>query len=148
MTRLHIGLVVADLERAKAFYSKLFGEPPVIEKNDYVKWTPENPKVNFTIVDRQDSVEFGAVHFGIEAENATEFEGIVDRLEQATNNLDVQDEAICCYHKSKKVWGVDADAYLWEAFHTYDDHSEYGEDKSSLKAVRDRVKQKYLEEWA
>ncbi len=139
MSRIHISLVVKDLDKAKSFYNALFGEKPVVEKEDYAKWTPEHLPVNFTIVDRQESGQFGAVHFGIEAQDENELSETIARLEQATQEVAYQDEVTCCYHKSKKAWGADADAYLWEAFLTSDQHPEYGEDSLELKSIRERA---------
>ena len=49
MSRIHIGLEVADVEKSTQFYTELFGAEPTLHKSDYAKWMLENPKVNFSI---------------------------------------------------------------------------------------------------
>ena len=142
MSRIHIGLLVNNIAKSKQFYSTLFGEDPVVEKADYAKWTPSKLQVNFTITERQDNDASDAVHFGIEAPDNNELAQIITRLEQATDDLAYEDEAVCCYHKSKKAWGADADAFLWEAFATSGQHDEYGENNQELKSIQERALQR------
>jgi len=117
----------------------VFGAEPVVEREDYVKWTPEHIPMNFTIIDRQENAEFGVVHFGVEAATDEELQDTIARLEQATDKVEREDDAECCYHRSTKAWAVDPDAYLWEVFHTSEEHLEYGEDKWDLKDIRDQA---------
>ncbi|MEO1191029.1 MAG: VOC family protein [Pseudomonadota bacterium] len=139
MSRVHIGLVVKDLKKARHYYSTLFGAEPSVERDDYIKWTPAHIPMNFTIIDRQENAAFGVVHFGIETEDEEELQATIKRLEQATDEVRREDDAECCYHRSKKAWAVDPDAFLWEVFHTSEQHLEYGDDKWDLKEIRDRA---------
>ena len=47
--KLHVSIKVEDFAGALRFYSRLFGQSPVIEKNGYAKWDVDDPAVNFVI---------------------------------------------------------------------------------------------------
>ena len=36
-TRMHVGLNVDDLDEATGFYTKMFGRPPTLRRDGYVK---------------------------------------------------------------------------------------------------------------
>ena len=46
MNRMHIHIDVKDLEQSIAFYSTLFGAPPVVTKGEYAKWILDDPALN------------------------------------------------------------------------------------------------------
>ncbi len=80
MKRLHLHLSVSDLQKSTEFYNQLFGQEPSVEKDDYVKWLLEDPRVNFAISNR--SSKLGFDHLGIQAENAEELGEIKTAIEQ------------------------------------------------------------------
>ena len=47
MKRFHAHVAVRDLSQSIVFYSKLFGQSPSVERNDYAKWMLEDLRVNF-----------------------------------------------------------------------------------------------------
>jgi catechol 2,3-dioxygenase-like lactoylglutathione lyase family enzyme len=118
MTRLHVHIAVADLERNVRFYSTLFGSGPAVLKTDYAKWELAEPAVNFAISSRGGRT--GLDHVGIQTDTETELAEIRARLEQADIAGQAQDDAACCYARSNKYWTQDPQGIAWETFHTLD----------------------------
>src|SRR5438552_12172411 len=50
--RPHISLDVTDLSRSVAFYSALFGQPPIKERPGYAKFSLAEPPLNFSMNER------------------------------------------------------------------------------------------------
>lgn len=126
MKRLHVHLGVAELDRAIAFYSTLFGAAPALVKSDYAKWMLEDPRVNFAIsCGRHDAA--GIEHLGIQVESTDELGEVQARLQAAERPLLEEGETICCYSKSEKSWIADPDGLTWEAFLTTGEATVYGD---------------------
>ena len=115
MKRLHISINVTDLDKSVAFYSKLFGLPPALQKEDYAKWLVDEPCVNFVVERATDS---GLTHAGIETDSAEELTQLYDRF-KAAGPYEHEGMTNCCYHESKKSWTADPDGIAWEAFLTF-----------------------------
>ncbi len=124
MKRLHLHLGVSDLPRAVAFYSELFATAPTVSKPDYAKWRLDDPMVNFALSTR---VEKGLDHLGIDVENDSELDQVRERILRAGAALLEEEEANCCYARSRKHWTADPDGTVWESFLTHDAASNYGE---------------------
>lgn len=89
---MHVGM--KDLERSIQFYSTLFGQKPVKQKADYVKWLLEDPRLNFAISTR--SEEVGVNHVGIQVEHEGELTEITERLKKADLGVYDEGEPSCC----------------------------------------------------
>ena len=63
MKRFHVSLSVSDLGQSKAFYSRMFGAEPTLEREHYVQWELEDPSINFVVEDN--GVDPGVTHLGI-----------------------------------------------------------------------------------
>jgi len=120
MKRLHVSLIVNDLESSKRFYSTLFAADPTVVREDYAKWMVDDPRVNFSIVDgkARGKGEFGIEHLGIQAETAEELAELRDRIASSRGKVEEEGEVTCCYHDSDKTWVEDGQGVAWEAFHT------------------------------
>ncbi len=117
MKRMHVGLTVEDVPAAAAFYTRLFGRPPTLEKPDYAKWMLDDPRVNFSIHSR--GAAPGEVHLGIQAEDEAELEELRGRW-TATGAETLDRNALTCgYQTQDKTWVRDPAGMRWEAFHTY-----------------------------
>ena len=77
MKRVHVGMKVTNLDKAIAFYSRLFGAKPTLQRRNYGKWMLDVPRVNFSI-DTHGDGEPGSAHYGIQAETP---EGLEEMLE-------------------------------------------------------------------
>ncbi|SIN86036.1 Catechol 2,3-dioxygenase [Parasphingorhabdus marina DSM 22363] len=124
MTRFHLNLKVADLEKSREFYSHLFGAEPAVVKPDYVKWMLDDPFINFSI--EPGTGDTGIAHVGLQAENPDELRAIYDRVQDAAGPRFEEGETTCCYASSEKNWTSDPDGVIWEAFHTEGQVTHYG----------------------
>jgi len=126
MKRLHLHVSVPDIEQAVAFYSTLFGAPPVVVKDDYAKWMVEDPRVNLAISTRAQAL--GVDHVGVQVDSADELGELAMRLKAAGEVTFDQEATICCYAKSDKSWITDPAGVRWETFYTHGEATSYGED--------------------
>jgi catechol 2,3-dioxygenase-like lactoylglutathione lyase family enzyme len=134
MKRLHVHVSVDDLAASTRFYSTLFAAAPTVVKDDYVKWTLDDPRVNFAI-STQAGRAAGISHLGIQAEDETELAEVYDRLSRAERPIVEAAATTCCYAKSDKQWIADPQGVPWETFFTYGESTVYGE--GSLTRLRE-----------
>jgi catechol 2,3-dioxygenase-like lactoylglutathione lyase family enzyme len=132
MSRFHMHVAVSDLERSTRFYNAIFGAEPTIIKDDYVKWSLEDPRINFAISSR--GRKTGLDHVGIQTESSEELAALQARLEAADINGAPQTDAACCYARSDKYWSVDPQGIAWEAFHTLDSIPTFSEGAEKVRA--------------
>jgi len=126
MKRFHVHVAVDDLEAGVRFYSALFAHQPSVLKDDYAKWSLEDPRVNFAISQRGRAPRLD--HLGIQVESDAELQEMRDRLAQAQLPSVEQAGAVCCYARSDKHWTVDPAGVPWESFHSLEDAAVYGPD--------------------
>ena len=129
MKRIHIHLSVEDLQDSIRFYTVLFGSEPAVEKDDYAKWSMDDPSVNFAISNKG-ACQRGLDHVGIQAENDDELQELHIRLSDANYATMEQKRAKCCYAESDKHWASDPDGIKWEVFHTVREVEVYGNDRA------------------
>ena len=130
MKRLHVHTRVGELAPAVAFYSAVFGAPPVVRKDDYAKWRLDDPRLNFAISARGGTP--GVDHLGLEFETSAEMEAFAAGLAPAGIAGRPSKNTTCCYAKSDKVWLSDPDGLAWETFATHGSSEVYGEDDVDL----------------
>jgi hypothetical protein len=131
MKKLHIHVSVPELLESIQFYNSLFGCKPSKQKSDYAKWELEEPRVNFAISTRSQTI--GLDHLGIQVDDTSEIKEINQRLEQASQVTGEINQGTCCYSESSKSWTVDKAGIAWESFKTMKDAEVYG--ASSLSAA-------------
>lgn len=134
MKRLHVNILVEDLQKSIDFYSALFASQPTKQKADYAKWMLDDPHVNFAIT-KNALGGSGIEHLGIEAESAGELQELYQRVDQAQMSMKDEGETVCCYAQSTKGWVEDPQKVSWELFHTQGDvetfHGEGGKKESA-----------------
>ena len=116
MKRFHVHVAVDDLDRGIAFYSKLFGAQPTVQKSDYAKWMVDDPRINFAISSRGGTP--GVNHLGFQLDSDEEFRAMHEQLAAADAGLVEEVGANCCYAKSDKYWVTDPAGVAWETYHT------------------------------
>lgn len=126
MKRFHVNVSVGDLERSIEFYRTLFGEEPVLVKDDYAKWMLDDPRVNFAISLSEGAR--GVNHVGLQADTTEELGDIQARLREARETTLDQPDAECCYARSSKTWVRDPDDLRWENFVTHEQIEAFGGD--------------------
>jgi catechol 2,3-dioxygenase-like lactoylglutathione lyase family enzyme len=128
MKRMHVHVSVENLEESIRFYSALFNAQPVVAKDDYAKWMLDDPRVNFAISQRGQSL--GVDHLGIQVESDEELAELNARLDAAALPKEAQLGTACCYAKSDKYWTVDPQGVAWEAYRTLDAIPTFGESRA------------------
>jgi len=115
--RPHIGLATRDIDRAVAFYSRLFEQPPTKLRPGYAKFEVHEPPINLSL-NLTDHVpeQVSPAHFGIQVKSTDEV--LAARLRMKTGGFGVRDEqqVTCCYAVQDKVWIPDPDGHQWEVF--------------------------------
>lgn len=119
MNRIHVHLNVRDLEKARRFYTAMFGAGPTVAKPDYLKWRLDDPAVNLSVV--ADEAGAGLMHLGLDCDSAESLDAIAGRLALAGMNAVPEAGANCCYARSDKQWLKDPADVTWEAFHTFEE---------------------------
>ena len=127
MKRFHIHVGVKDIETSVQFYSTLFGQQPMKQKEDYAKWLLEDPRLNFAISTR--SGDLGVNHLGIQVEETAELEEITERLKKADLGVYDEGEVTCCYAESNKAWVKDPSGVAWEAYQNMADADIFSDGK-------------------
>ncbi len=134
MKRFHAHVAVENIKTSIDFYSKLFGQQPTKQQDDYAKWMLEDPRVNFAISARGDAV--GVNHFGFQVDSPKELVELKERADAASHGEVLsQGEAACCYAKSEKHWTIDPQGLAWEHFHTMADTLAFGDDTTNQAGV-------------
>jgi len=118
MKRIHIGMRVDDIGIAVDFYSKLFGESPTLQRDDYAKWMLDDPFVNFS-VDLHGDGPVGSAHYGIQFETDDDLVQARAEIDGAALERADQDDLICGYQLQDKSWVLDPHGVAWEMFHTH-----------------------------
>lgn len=126
MKRFHVNVAVTDIAQSVDFYRTLFGEEPVVQKDDYAKWMLDDPRINFSI--NRSSRARGINHVGLQADTMAELGQIRGRLQRAGKKTVDQVDANCCYANSDKTWVRDPDDVAWETFVTHGRIAHYGDD--------------------
>lgn len=124
MKRMHVMLKVNNLSESIEFYSTLFGAAPTKQKEDYAKWMLEDPRVNFSIAEREGAK--GIEHLGIEAESEEELQELRSNIDRTHGLARNEGETTCCYANSDKTWIADPQGVEWEAFRTFGESEKYG----------------------
>lgn len=133
MKRMHLHVTVPSIDQGIAFYSALFGAPPVVVKDDYAKWMLEDPRVNLAISSRASAA--GVDHVGVQVDSADELAELAGRLKAAGETTFDQQATTCCYARSDKSWVTDPAGVRWETFFTHGEATSYGEDAAFPEAT-------------
>jgi len=121
--RVHVHLKVANLEASRAFYEKFFGEGPVKQKPDQVKFLPKVAPLNLVLsCARREERPRGVVnHLGVEVESIAAVEKHLRRVKTAGIKTREQLNVNCCYANQSKFWVIDPDGVEWEVYHVNHD---------------------------
>jgi catechol 2,3-dioxygenase-like lactoylglutathione lyase family enzyme len=117
MQRMHVGLKVSDIDDAVAFYSRLFGQEPTLQRDDYAKWMLDDPYLNFS-VDLHGDGQPGTAHFGLQQPDADALAVARAHVDTAALPRDDQDDLVCGYQLQHKSWVFGPDGEAWEMFFT------------------------------
>lgn len=117
LPRIHIALVVRDLDASIAFYSKLLQVEPTKVREGYAKLEGREPSVNLTLNQSTTAaVHHTTEHFGIEVDSTEHVVAAHGRMKAAGFATLSEEGVTCCFAVQDKVWIVDPDGYRWEVY--------------------------------
>ena len=112
MSRLQLAINVTDLDRAVAFYSRLFDASPAKVKPGYANFAIADPPLKLVLFEGPEGATIN--HLGVEVETAEEVVSAERRLTGAGLETTGIDETICCFAEKAETWVVDPDGARWE----------------------------------
>lgn len=125
MKRMHIGLDVEDLDESIEFYTRLFGQPPTLRRDDYAKWMLDDPLVNFA-VNATSGAATGVSHLGLQVTTTAELDDERASWDQRGLRRQDQNHLVCGYQLQDKSWVFDPQEFPWEVFVTHSVVDAYG----------------------
>jgi catechol 2,3-dioxygenase-like lactoylglutathione lyase family enzyme len=126
--KFHLGLNVADVDRAVAFYRTLFGIEPAKHFADYARFEVQDPPLVLTLNPSPRSAGGALNHVGLRVTSSDRLVAIQQRLEVAGIRTQREEGVECCYARQTKFWVSDPDRNLWEIYTLEEDleHSGFG----------------------
>jgi catechol 2,3-dioxygenase-like lactoylglutathione lyase family enzyme len=123
-SRVHMGLVVSDLQRSIAFYRMLLGQAPDKVRPHYAKFEVAEPPLNISLNETGGPTgpNNSIAHFGIQLKAIGPVKEIGQRLAKAGYALTTEENVTCCYAIQTKVWATDPDGNKWEIYVLLDDN--------------------------
>ena len=114
--RLQLALNVNDIDKAVAFYSKLFGTEPAKRRPGYANFAIAAPPLKLVLLENPG--QGGSLnHLGVEVTDIRAVEAEQARLAEAGLSPDAVGETTCCYAKQNKFLVQGApDGEEWEIY--------------------------------
>jgi catechol 2,3-dioxygenase-like lactoylglutathione lyase family enzyme len=112
VSRVQLALNVTDIDKAVAFYSKLFATEPAKRKPGYANFAIADPPLKLVLFEGPEGATIN--HLGVETENAAEVEAAEARLSNTGLETTGIDDTICCYATKVETWVTDPDGARWE----------------------------------
>lgn len=130
--RFHLSLKArpSTFESMIAFYTSLFGAPPVKRKPDYAKFDVAEPSVNFTLNVVPEFTPGEIDHLGIQVWSDATLDAARTRLREAGLAVLDEPDTECCYAGQNKFWVTDPDGRQVEFFHVLHDIEQHGKKRS------------------
>ena len=123
--RIQLALNVKDLDRAVAFYEKMFGTAPRKRKPGYANFAIDQPPLKLVLFEAPDAEE-RINHLGVEVFEAADVTVATERLKAAGMAELVEDETTCCYAKQDKVWAREPEGLRGEWYRVLEDSESFG----------------------
>ena len=115
MSRVQLAINVSDLDRAIAFYSKLFGADPAKIRPGYANFAIADPPLKLVLI--QGMGQGGTLnHLGVEVASTDDVAAAQRRLAGEGLATAVEDQVTCCFAVQDKVWVDGADGEPWEIY--------------------------------
>ena len=115
MSRVQLALNVSDLDKAVAFYSKLFATEPAKLRPGYANFAIAEPPLKLVLI--EGGGEPGSLnHLGVEVDSRDEVAAANTRLTDDGLAAATEDEVTCCYAVQDKVWVDAPDGEPWEIY--------------------------------
>jgi catechol 2,3-dioxygenase-like lactoylglutathione lyase family enzyme len=116
VSRLQLALNVTDIDKAVAFYSKLFGAEPAKARPGYANFAIADPPLKLVLLENPG--HGGSLnHLGVEVPDVTAVEAEQARLVGTGLASSDEGETTCCYARQDKFWVQGApDGEAWEIY--------------------------------
>lgn len=112
--RIQLALNVDDLEASVRFYSDLFGQGPVKERDGYANFAIAEPPLKLILFA---GGEGGTInHLGVEVPDSDAVNSAIGRMQGAGLSLDIEEQVTCCYATQNKAWATAPDGERWEYY--------------------------------
>lgn len=123
MSRLQLALNVPDIDKAVAFYSKLFATEPSKRKPGYANFAIADPPLKLVLFEKA-GADARLNHLGVEVASSDEVWAHQSRLsDEGVESL--EESGTCCFAKQDKVW-VDGPDGAWEIYAVLEDSDAFG----------------------
>jgi catechol 2,3-dioxygenase-like lactoylglutathione lyase family enzyme len=122
-SKVHVALMVRDLNASVAFYSRLFAIEPTKVRPGYAKFDVQDPPVNLSLNEGISGTGGALSHLGIQVPSTQDVIETSDRWR--ADGLEPREEmqTDCCYALQDKAWVEDPDGNQWEVFTVLQDTS-------------------------
>lgn len=139
--RLQLALNVKDLDKAIAYYSKMFDAEPHKIRKGYANFAIDNPALKLVLFENPDADEH-LNHIGVELLDQNEVGLTQDRFQNAGILGSVQTDSVCCHAGQDKVWTKSDTDLSWEWYIVKDDNPELSIDHDASTCCADVTEQK------
>ncbi|UCC15370.1 MAG: VOC family protein [Gammaproteobacteria bacterium] len=123
MMRLQLALNVSNLERAVAYYSRLFGVAPHKRKPGYANFAIDDPALKLVLFEKPEAKE-RLNHLGVEVFDEASLDASIDRVQSSDLAATRRSTSVCCHAEQDKIWSVAPDGERWEFYRIVDDAPE------------------------
>ncbi|BBZ39682.1 ArsI/CadI family heavy metal resistance metalloenzyme [Mycobacterium conspicuum] len=125
MSRAQLALNVDDLERAIAFYSKLFKTAPAKVKPGYANFAVAEPPLKLVLIENPS--HGGTLnHLGVEVESSQAVQAEIARLTDEGVFTQEKIGTTCCFALQDKVWVTGPSGERWEVYTVLADSDTFG----------------------
>ncbi len=115
MSRVQLALNVSDLDKAVAFYSKLFATEPAKLRPGYANFAIAEPPLKLVLIEGHGDP--GSLnHLGVEVTSTSDVAAAQQRLTSEGLATATEDEVSCCFALQDKVWVDGPDNEPWEIY--------------------------------
>lgn len=112
MSRVQLAINVTDIDKAIAFYSRLFGTAPAKVKPGYANFAIADPPLKLVLFEGAEGATLN--HLGVEAETTEEVAAAERRLRAAGLETTGVEDTVCCHAEKTETWLADPDGARWE----------------------------------
>ena len=139
--RLQLALNVKDLEKAIAYYSKMFGTKPHKIRKGFANFAIDNPALKLVLFENPDADE-NLNHLGVELSDPDEIELSEKRFSDAGILGSVQTDTVCCHAGQDKVWTKSDTDLSWEWYIIKNDNPDLEKSHDASTCCADASEQK------
>ncbi|WAJ45016.1 VOC family protein [Mycobacterium sp. Aquia_216] len=125
MSRVQLALNVDDLDKAIAFYAKLFGTEPAKIKPGYANFAITEPPLKLVLIENHG--HGGTLnHLGVEVADSDSVHTEIARLTGAGLFTEEEIDTTCCFAAQDKVWVTGPAGERWEVYTVLADSDTFG----------------------